>query len=148
MAATNRPQQGFTLTVGSSDTTHTSTILGWFDNASLGGVSREALDITNQATSGPGMVFIPSRLVDFGTLTVDGKLNPDSNFPVWINVPKGNWKLTLPEEVTSSAGSGAILSFDGFVTAFSYSAPRDGIMTFSADIKISGDPTVTVATTV
>lgn len=91
------------------------------------GHSRAPLDTTHSATSGGKMTFIPSDLIDPGSLEVEMWFDPTDDPPI----------DQAPETVTV-AWPGGSWSCSGFMTDYSPTAPHDDIMSATATLKFSG----------
>lgn len=94
-------------------------------------LSREAIDTTHMGTTSGRMTYIPSDLIDGGTLSVEMAYVPATAPPI----------SSAAETVTVTYPDSSTCSFSGFLTSFSPSIPIDDRMTASAEIKVSGDVT-------
>jgi hypothetical protein len=97
--------------------------------ADIGDAQREALETTHML-SGTRKTFKPSKLVDEGELKVEMFFDPDEEPP--IDDPAEEVTITFPD-------SGAVWTFQGFLTNMSAKIPLGAIMTASATLKISGE---------
>lgn len=91
-------------------------------------LSRESIDTTHMGTTSGLMTFIPSDLIDNGTLSVEMAYVPGTAPPI----------SSAAETVTVTYPGGTTAAFSGFMTSFSPSIPIDDRMTASAEIKVSG----------
>lgn len=91
-------------------------------------LSRESIDTTHMATTSGLMTFIPSDLIDNGTLSVEMAYLPGTAPPI----------SSAAETVTVTYPDSSTAAFSGFLTSFSPSIPIDDRMTASAEIKVSG----------
>lgn len=96
--------------------------------------TRDSIDVSHQLTT-PAKVFIPADLYDSGEASFDFHFNPDTNPP--IDQPLEVVTLTFP--------SGAIWSFDAFMTDYAPDAPLNDKMVGSATLKVSDEITITPA---
>lgn len=106
------------------------------------GVTRNSIDTTHMATplAGPGnfgsKTFIPSKLVDPGTLVLQIHWNPDNIPPI-----EGS-----KETITITWSEGATYAGEGFVVSFDVTAPLEDKMVATTTVKASGSWTHTPAT--
>jgi len=91
-------------------------------------LSRESIDTTHMGTTSGLMTFIPSDLIDNGTLSVEMAYIPGTAPPI----------SSAAETVTVTYPDSSTAAFSGFLTSFSPSIPIDDRMTASAEIKVSG----------
>jgi len=94
-------------------------------------LSREPIDTTHMTTTDGRMTYIPSDLIDGGTLSVEIAYVPATAPPI----------SGAAETVTVTYPDSSSAAFSGFLTSFSSSIPIDDRMTASAEIKVSGDVT-------
>jgi len=139
MSAAADVLDGVTLTGGTS---------GWsasLTGISQSGISRSAHESTPLTAAAPGAGTFANRtyvfgdLTDGGTLELEGLFNPDTEPP--IDQPAETW--TVQFEASGGDATGASFAFSGGMTDFSWSGERDGLMSFSSSIKISGAVTQT-----
>jgi len=106
-----------------------------------GGISRDAIDVTHQASPADAAgsfgrrEFLPKDFSDPGELTFGIHFNPDTEVPI----------DAAPEVVTVTWPSGATWAGTGFITSYEPSAPLDDKMTGNITVKFSGQVTVTAA---
>lgn len=105
-------------------------------------MSRAAIDTSHAGTSNGEMTFIPSDLVDPGGLQIEGLFDHNTEFPTGSAAET----VTVTFPLASGEASAATWVASGFLTDASFSAPYDGVVTFSATLKFSGAITVTAAT--
>ena len=91
-------------------------------------LSREPIDTTHMGTTSGRMTFIPSDLIDGGTLSVEMAYVPATAPPI----------ASAAETVTVTSPDSSTCAFSGFMTSFSPSIPIDDRMTASTEIKVSG----------
>lgn len=105
---------------------------------SISGLSREAIDTTNLATTANGVgskTYIGGDLSDPGELSVEGHFNPDDSPP--IEGASGVGTITFAETATWAASM--------FLTAFDFDIPLEEKMTFTATFKLTGQITIVAA---
>ena len=111
--------------------------IGWASSANVGtitsisgiGGTREAIDTSSLATTG-GRDFIPSDLVDYGELSIEG---------AWYGTATPI--AAAAEVVTVTIGTTTAKSWagTGFVTSWETGIPMDDVISYSLTIKCSGD---------
>lgn len=116
--------------------TFDSTFFGQIRSIEFDGMSREALDTTNNSTS-TAATFIPSDIFDYGSVTIEHLLDTD-DAPA-ISSAAETVTVTFP--LGSGQSTAANWQFSGFMTGFSASVPYDGIMTATATLKVSANIT-------
>lgn len=97
------------------------------------GVSRESIQTSHMGTT-IAHDFIPSKLVDWGELSVELQFDPGDDPP--INTDPEEIIITFPNSAATT------WTFQGFMTGYEPSAPLEDKMTASATIKVTGDVTV------
>ncbi len=120
MAATGN---GATVGYGSS------TVIGSVTSISGVGGTRESIDVSNLATTG-GREFIPSDLVDYGELSIEGHWNGTA-------APIGAAVETVTITIGTTAGSKAWVG-SAFCTSWETTAPMDDIVGYSMSLKCTG----------
>lgn len=123
---------GTTLTAG------TSSWSAQLTSISISGISRAALDTTHMGSGASGTdhgnaTFIPSDIVDAGSIEVEGFFNSGTEPP--IDAAAEQWTITFPDTSTWVCS--------GFMTDFAANVPFDEKMTFSATIKLTGACNIT-----
>jgi len=114
---------------------------------SLDDIAREALETSHMGTAAPGAstfgnrTFIPGDLSDPGTLEVTGHFNPDT-LPI-IDAVAETITVTFP--LFAGDATAAAWEFSGFMTNFSLTDELETVMEFTAEIKITGNVTLTPA---
>lgn len=103
----------------------------------IGGLSREAVDVTNFGSTGGFKEFIPSTLIDSGELEVE--LIYDTNTAPPIGGAAETVTVTFP--LKSGESTGATLAATGFLTDSEEAVPIDDKMSQSVTIKFSGQRT-------
>jgi len=133
---------GSTLTFATSGWTAQLTSVG------LSGVSRDPIETSHLGLAAPdankfaNATFIPSKIVDGGTLDIAGTYNPNVEPPVDDDPETLTWKFPL----MSGESTQAEVGFTGFMTNFSVTGAMKGKYEFSASVKISGNISITDAT--
>ena len=112
--------------------------LGWAASGNVGtitsisgiGGTREAIDTSSLATTG-GRDFIPSDLVDYGELSIEG---------AWAGTatPIASAAEVVTVTIGTTSGSKSWVGV-GFVTSWETGIPMDDVITYSLTIKCSGD---------
>lgn len=129
--------QGFGLSI-----TFSSGFLALIRSASWGNMNREALNTTHMGTTNGAATFIPSDIEDYGELTVELLFDPDDAPP--ITGAAETVTVTFP--IPAGGSSAATWACSGFLTSFEMTAPHDNLMTATATIKFTGEPTFTDGT--
>jgi len=109
---------------------------------------RESVETTHLTTAAAGAsqiggkTYIPADITDGGTMSISGHFNPDTVAPLESDAET----ITITYPLQSGNTIQAALSFSGFMTNYN---PNEfvvnGKMEFTADIKISGPISRTVA---
>lgn len=99
------------------------------------GGSRETIDTSNLATTG-GRTFVPSDLVDYGEISVEGH---------WDGTAPQITGSTAAYSITIGTTTTKVWSGSGFVSSWESGTPMDDLISFSLTIKCTG--TWTLATT-
>mgnify|MGYP003655590288 CR=1 FL=1 len=112
--------------------------LGWAASGNVGtitsisgiGGTREAIDTSSLATTG-GRDFIPSDLVDYGELSIEG---------AWAGTatPIASAAEVVTVTIGTTSGSKSWVGV-GFVTSWETGIPMDDVISYSLTIKCSGD---------
>lgn len=116
-------------------------IIDW----SWDGIERAAIDTSHQglALAGSGKfgnkTFIPSRLNDPGSITVNLNFNPDTLPP--IEGAAETFTLAVGDSSTQATWAGS-----AFMTGFTCTGPLEDRMTASLTVKFSGNVTRTAGT--
>lgn len=120
------PATGNGTTLGFASSSNVGTI------TSISGVggTREAIDTSDLSTTG-GREFIPSDLIDFGELSIEG---------AWAGTttPIAGAAEVVTVTIGTTAGAKAWAG-SGFVTSWETSIPMDDVVSYSLTIKCSGD---------
>lgn len=103
-------------------------------------ISREDIDVTHMGSTAY-REFMPSDLVDGGSIDMEIMFDPDEQPP--INAAAETITITFP----TSLASGATFVFTGYVNSWSWGDPMEDKMTAQLTIKVDGktDPEWTVA---
>ena len=98
------------------------------------GCSREAIETTTLATTG-AKTYIPGFLVENGELSVEG---------YWEGTepPSAAEPTSITVTVPTSTSTTKTLTGSGFVTQWSWGAPLEELVSFSATVKWSGAVTI------
>jgi len=111
----------------------------------IGGVNiaMDTIDVTNHNSADAYREFI-GGLVDAGEVSVEGNFYPGDAGQVAL-LTALNSRTAKPFVVTFPETVGAAWSFNALVTSFmAADAPIDSALPFSASLKITGKPTLTV----
>lgn len=122
--------------------TFSSTFFAFVRVTSWNNMSRASLDTTHSGSTNGSATFIPSDIEDWGEVQIEGLLKCDTIPP--LSSAAETFTLTFP--ISSGNTTAATWAGSAFMTNFSASVPYDGMMTFSATLKISGIITVTAGT--
>lgn len=101
-------------------------------SVSADGLTRESIDTTHLGTT-TARTFMPSDLIDAGTLTLEIQFDPTDSVPV----------KQAAETITITFPDGTTWAFSGFATSYSWTSGTEELQTGSLQIKISGDVTIT-----
>tara|TARA_Y100001973_G_scaffold103364_1_gene170459 strand:+ start:176 stop:550 length:375 start_codon:yes stop_codon:yes gene_type:complete len=93
------------------------------------GGTRESIDTSHLATTG-GRTFVPSDLVDFGEISVEGHW--DGTQPQITGSSTGAYSITIGT-TTSKTWAGS-----GFISSWESGTPMDDLISFSLTIKCTG----------
>ena len=97
------------------------------------GASRESIQ-TSHMTTTVAHDFLPTKLVDWGELTVELQFDPAADPPI-DNDPEA----IVITHINSAATT---WSFQGFMTGYEASIPLEDKETATATIKVTGDVTI------
>lgn len=97
-------------------------------------ISREDIDTTHMGTTNY-RTFMPSDLVDGGSIEMEINFDPDAQPPVTA-VPE---QITITFPIPSGSSNGATLVFSGYVNNWSWSDPLEEKMTATMTIKVDGN---------
>lgn len=105
-------------------------------------ISREDIDTTHMGTTAY-RTFMPSALVDGGTIEMEFGFDPDEQPP--IEAAPETITITFP--LPSGMSTAATLAFTGYINSWSWGAPLEDKMTGTATMKVDGltDPVWTDA---
>lgn len=138
MAATD-VDLGFGTTI-----TFATGFLAKITGVSWGGIAREPKETSHMGTTNGWRTFIPSDLKDPGELTVE--LQFDKNAATKTNLDGDPETITVTFPIPAGGTTAATWACEGFLTSFELSDPMDDVMTASAGIKFTGEPTFTDGT--
>jgi hypothetical protein len=105
----------------------------------IGGLSREAVDVTNFGSTGGFKEFIPSTLIDSGELEVELIYTPGTAPPIGGDAET----VTITFPVASGDTTGGSISCSGFLTDAEETVPMDDKISQSVTIKFTGERTYT-----
>lgn len=122
-----------------------STFFAEITNISWDGMSRQPIETTHSGTT-TFKTFRPSDLVDVGSITVQGHFDHDKNAEVPMTGNAETVTIHFPLDTGETTASTWVCS--GFMTEFSWEGGTvdDPAASYSATIKLTGDPTFTAAT--
>src|SRR5262249_47186668 len=112
------------------------------------GIDRQMFETTHMGTAAPGSnkfgnkTFIPSKLSDPGSLSMEIHYNPQTNPP--IDGALETITVTFP--LVSGDSTAASWSASGAAQSLRIQDPHDGLMTATMVVKLSGNVTMTDAT--
>jgi len=127
-----------TLGFGSS-ITFSSGFCAQITDVKIGGLSREAVDVTNFGSTGGYKEFIPSTLIDSGELEVELIYDNDTAPPITGAVET----ITVTFPLKGSETAAATVACSGFLTDSEESIPMDDKLSQSVTIKFTGARTYT-----
>lgn len=108
----------------------------------VSGISRAAIDTTHAGSSNGDATHIPSDIVDWGTIQIEGLLDHNTEPPI-DDAPE-NVTITFPL-ATGETGA-ATWAVSGFLTDYNSGLPYNDVATFTATVKCTGPITFTSAT--
>jgi predicted secreted protein len=97
-------------------------------------LSRETIDTSNHDSA--DYISYVSGLSDPGEVSIEGMFDSSAGQDDLIE----HFELQTTPSFVITYGTLATFTFTGFLTAFSANAPYDGALTFSATIKVTGEP--------
>lgn len=123
---------GATLSIGGSDVAALTSITG-------PAMARDVISLGNHDDTG----YVPyaSGLADPGEVTIEGMFDSTAGQDALV----AHFELATTPTFIITYSDGTTMTFAGFVTAFSNTAPFDGALTFSATIKVTGEPVLVAA---
>lgn len=106
----------------------------------------DTIDVTTHQSSDKYREYVGS-LIDGGELSLEGNFKADDTDGQIGLITDLNARTLQTWTITFPASTGTVWSFSALVTAFEIDdAPVDGKFGFKATLKVSGKPTLTVAT--
>lgn len=99
-------------------------------------ITREDIDVTHMGSTGY-REFMPSDLVDGGSIELELGFDPDSQPPITSAAETVTITFPLPAGGTTPA----TFVFTGYINAWSWTAPIDETMTATATVKVDGQGT-------
>lgn len=129
--------QGFGLSI-----TFSSGFCALIRSVTWGGMQREFLDSSHMATTNGWMTFMPSDLKDAGELSVDLLFDPDMEPPIEGALET----ITVTAPIPAGGSTAATWACSGALRSFEWTGPHDALMTATAALKFTGEPTITAGT--
>lgn len=124
--------------------TFASGFMAKITSVSWGGIAREPKETSHMTSTNGWRTFIPSDLKDPGELTVE--LQFDKNAATKTNIGGAAETITVTFPVPAGGSTAATWACSGFMTSFEMADPMDDVMTATAGLKFSGEPTFTDGT--
>jgi len=115
--------------------TTTSPTIAELKNVSGPGGSRDVIDASYHGSS-TWKQYV-GGLIDGGSVTLEGNLETTA---ISLFTTYSTSSDATSFVVTFPGGAGTI-TFDGYLESFDTGAPMDGMLSFSASIKVAGKPT-------
>ena len=105
---------------------------------------RSVVDISSSTSTNAYRIFLPGDLKDPGTATVEFNLltNALAAYKTLIAAAKTSGTITFPVATDGGAVAGTFV-VDMFVTSLGMAIPIDDRMVATANVKLSGEPTLT-----
>ncbi len=97
-------------------------------------ISREDVPTTHMGTTNYH-TFMPSKLVDGGSIEMEIAFDPDSQPPITAAAET----ITITFPLPSGQSTAANLAFSGYVNSWSWSDPLEERMTANITIKVDGE---------
>ena len=118
-----------------------STLTAVADLTSISGpeISVDEVDVSSHDSPDMYREFIPG-LKDGGSVSIEGNFTNAASQGNIQGLIDGDAKSAMTIDLPESLASWA---FDGFITSFSTDTPYDDKITFSATIKVTGQPVLT-----
>lgn len=138
MVQSTFPSPGFSTTI----TFGTSAFTAELQSVAWSGYSRASIDTSHMGTTNGLMTFIPSDLIDPGSLAMEISFDPDKTVPLAQTDVAETVTVTFPKAGATTAAKWAA---SGFVTDFEFTDPMDDRMTASMTVKFSGAITFTAS---
>ncbi|MCP5017109.1 MAG: hypothetical protein GY938_17835 [Ketobacter sp.] len=111
----------------------TSTFTAEVMNINGSDISREDIETSHMGTTGY-KTYIPSKLVDGGTVDLEIAFDPDDQPPV----SGASEVITVTFPTPSGGSSGAKVVFTGYVNTWTWTDPLEEKMTASLTVKVDG----------
>ena len=128
---------------GTTITFQSGFFTGLLRSVDVDGIERTALETSHNTTTNGWRTFRPSDLKDAGELTVGILFEPDADWKTALGAAAETVTITFP--VPAGLTTGAKIAASGFLRSFTLTDPYDDMMTATAVIKFSGEPTLTDA---
>jgi hypothetical protein len=122
-----------------SSITFSSGFFAEITDVKIGGLSREAVDVTNFGSTGGYKEFIPSTLIDSGELEVELIYDTDATPPITGAAET----ITVTFPLKGAEITAAKIECSGFLTDSEESVPMDDKMSMSCTVKFTGQRTYT-----
>lgn len=116
--------------------------------SNIGGpsIKIDSLDVTTHDSLDFFRAFT-AGLVDAGEVTIEGNFYPGDALGQVLFITEALARTTRPVTITGPAAAAFDWAFTGFVTAIDFTGPDEGILGFTATIKITGEPLLGVTLT-
>lgn len=108
---------------------------------SLDGMTREAIDTTNMASTNGWADFIPSDIKNAGTMTVE--LLHDKNAAGKTNLAAAAGTITVTYPISTGGSSAGSVACSGFMMEMGIEIPMDDVMTQTCKFQFTSEPTFT-----
>lgn len=109
-------------------------------------VSVDSVEVTTHQSANNYKEFV-AGLIDAGEVSLEGNFDYSDTTGQQALLTDANSRTTRTGVITFPSATGTTWTFSGFVTAVKIGdAPVDGVIPFSATIKVTGKPTFAVAT--
>jgi len=99
-------------------------------------IAREDIDITHMGSTGY-KEFMPSDLVDGGSIEMEIAFDPDEQPPISAAAEE----ITITFPIATGNSTGATFVFNGYVSSWSWETPMEEAMTATITIKVNGSGT-------
>lgn len=134
--AVSGPNVGF----GAAITFQTS-FCAFITNIDWDGIERSVIETTNDSTTNSARTYLPGKVYDPGTVTVDLLLDNNQTFITAMTAVAETVTVTFPKFGSqTTAGTWAC---SGFLKSYKAGIPMDDKITGTAVIKLTGQPTIT-----
>lgn len=108
------------------------------------GLARDSLETTHMGSTNGWRTFMPSDLKDPGEIEVDLLFDPATKMAaIKTAIAAAAETITITYPIKSGHTNPATDACSGFMTSFDSDDPHDAIMTGTAKLKLTGEPTFT-----